>query len=337
MKRRGQTTMSSNAPATSETPLLPRPSASTLLSYDEVLKLDPWRADNHYILTGYRRTLNSYWLCFKSIFSVHNETVNIWTHLVGSAVALLSLAYALSFLSAEASQATGRRGWMAPFAGIPFPFPSADHPSVQWIDAAGFGIFFISAATCLGFSATFHALTCHSMKVAHQWNKCDYVGIVILISGTFVPCVRYGFFCDPHLRNLYITLIYVAAAFTAVTVLSPHARTPEYRRFRAWVFIALGASAVFPVAHGILRYGLEEASRAIALPWLALGGLLYIAGAVLYAERCPERFAPGRFDLFGTSHQIFHVMILFAAYAHWCAIAEGFRYWHEERLGVCAA
>lgn len=56
-----------------------------------------------------------------------------------------------------------------------------------------------------------------------------------------------------------------------------------------------------------------------------------------YAERCPERFAPGRFDLFGTSHQIFHVMILFAAYAHWCAIAEGFRYWHEERLGVCPA
>lgn len=56
-----------------------------------------------------------------------------------------------------------------------------------------------------------------------------------------------------------------------------------------------------------------------------------------YAERCPERFAPGQFDFFGTSHQIFHVMILFAAYAHWCAIAEGFRYWHEERLGVCPA
>lgn len=104
---------------------------------------------------------------------------------------------------------------MAPFAGIPFPFPSADHPSVQWIDATGFGIFFVSAATCLGelrtpshnftssahpnfagFSASFHALTCHSMKVAHQWNKLDYIGIVVLISGTFVPCVRYGFFCE---------------------------------------------------------------------------------------------------------------------------------------------
>lgn len=90
-----------------------------------------------------------------------------------------------------------------------------------------------------GFSASFHALTCHSMEVAHRFNKLDYVGIVVLISGellfvalrrrradllplpslatslptgTFVPCVRYGFFCDPHLRNLYICLIYFAAA-----------------------------------------------------------------------------------------------------------------------------
>ena len=40
----------------------------------------------------------------------------------------------------------------------------------------------------------------------------DYIGIVVLISGTFVPATRFGFFCDPHLRNLYICIIYAASA-----------------------------------------------------------------------------------------------------------------------------
>ncbi|KAK4057606.1 hypothetical protein OIO90_001251 [Microbotryomycetes sp. JL221] len=228
-----------------------------------------------------------------------------WTHVVGSVIALLSLCYACTYLPLKQSTA-GRRGWAAPFAPIPNPFPDSSRPSVQVIDVVGFMTFFL-----------------------------DYLGIVVLISGTFVPAVRYGFFCDPHLQTFYITLIYVAGAGTAYTVLAPHARTPEYRRFRAWVFIALGLSALFPVGHALIRYGLSKASDSLSLPWLALGGFLYIFGAVLYAERVPERYKPGRFDILGSSHQIFHVLILLAAWCHWCAIAEGYRFWHEERAGVC--
>lgn len=69
--------MQDEAPRVSEgSPLLPKKTddPTGLLRHED---LEDWRRDNHYILTGYRRTLNSYWLCFKSIFSVHNETVNI--------------------------------------------------------------------------------------------------------------------------------------------------------------------------------------------------------------------------------------------------------------------
>lgn len=54
-----------------------------------------------------------------------------------------------------------------------------------------------------------------------------------------------------------------------------------------------------------------------------------------YAERCPERFSPGAFDYVGASHQLFHVAILLAATAHYCCIAESFRYWHGEMGGQC--
>lgn len=64
----------------------------------------------------------------------------------------------------------------------------------------------------------------------------------------------------------------------------------------------------------------ETAAKAFSIPFLALGGVLYIAGALMYAERCPERISPGKFDLFGSSHQIFHFAILAAAYAHYRAV-----------------
>ena len=44
---------------------------------------------------------------------------------------------------------------------------------------------------------------------------------------------------------------------------------------------------------------------------------LYILGAVLYGLRIPERFLPGKFDLWFQSHQIFHVLVVFAAMVHY--------------------
>ncbi|BGP52915.1 hypothetical protein JCM8202_003997 [Rhodotorula sphaerocarpa] len=302
-----------------------------LLRHDQ---LEPWMRDNHWIVRGYRPVNRSYCKCMRTIFQGHNETVNIWTHMLGSTVAVLAAAYLLLEPSPR-SATPGRQGWNAPFAGIPYPFPHPDQPSVTWFDTIGFAAFLVSAAICLGFSASYHTLIAHSERVAVAWNRLDYVGIVVLISGTFVPLVHYGFYCDRHLRNTYIALIYTFSAATAATVLAPHARTPEYRRFRTWIFIALGLSAVFPVGHAIVRYGLEDAATRISLFWLATGGALYIGGALLYAERCPERFSPGTFDFLCSSHQIFHVLILLAAWAHWSAITEGFRYWHGERGGSC--
>ena len=46
-------------------------------------------------------------------------------------------------------------------------------------------------------------------------------------------------------------------------------------------------------------------------------GSLYLIGAFLYAFRIPERYLPGKFDIFFHSHQIFHLLIVLAAYTHY--------------------
>jgi adiponectin receptor len=44
--------------------------------------------DNEHIVEGYRIGFDSPKKVIKSLFMVHNETVNIWTHLVGTIIVL---------------------------------------------------------------------------------------------------------------------------------------------------------------------------------------------------------------------------------------------------------
>jgi len=46
-------------------------------------KLPDWLKDNEYLIAGHRLPLNSFRECFRSVFRIHTETGNIWTHLIG--------------------------------------------------------------------------------------------------------------------------------------------------------------------------------------------------------------------------------------------------------------
>lgn len=77
----------------------------------------------------------------------------------------------------------------------------------DWKDVAGFAIFLIAAVVCLGFSSFFHTVACHSRDFAHRCNKLDYIGIVVMIVGSFLPALHYGFYCHPRLQAMYAFMI----------------------------------------------------------------------------------------------------------------------------------
>lgn len=47
-------------------------------------RLPSWLRDNEFLLSGHRPELHSYRACVKSVFRLHTETGNIWTHLLGA-------------------------------------------------------------------------------------------------------------------------------------------------------------------------------------------------------------------------------------------------------------
>lgn len=115
--------------------------------------LPTWQQDNHHIHSGYRPASNSYHGSFASLAYLHNESVNIYTHLVGALLALATGVYIYGSLQPRYAQATQE-------------------------DVKVFACFFGGAVACLGMSATYHTISNHSESVARLGNKLDYLGYV---------------------------------------------------------------------------------------------------------------------------------------------------------------
>ncbi|KAI9725275.1 MAG: hypothetical protein M1828_003289 [Chrysothrix sp. TS-e1954] len=221
-------------------------------------KVASWQQDNIYIKSGYRPASGSYSESWKSLTYWHNETVNIYSHLIPAIMFAIGsgLAWGLGPLEPGLSNRQ---------------------------DLYVFACFALGAVTCLGMSATYHTICNHSQEVASFGNKLDYLGIVILIWGSFIPSIFYGFACEPAMIRRYWTMISTIGAGCAVVSTASRFRTPTWRPFRASMFAAMGLSAVVPVVHGLYLYGFKQMVSLIGLPWLVLQGLLYLTGASLYA------------------------------------------------------
>lgn len=217
--------------------------------------LPHWQQDNHYILTHYRAASYSFLGSLPSLLYLHNEFVNIHTHLWG----------ALYFLYGALA-----RNFKGP-------------TSLQSSDYLAFLSFFAGVLVCLSISSIYHLFSNHSPRINRIGNQLDYVGIVALITGSFLPSVYYGFRCNPSLRDTYWSMILLLAVACTTLSLTPRFRTPLWRPLRAGMFVAMGLSAVFPVLHGVYLYGVPRMEQMIGLSYVVLQGAVYILGAGLYA------------------------------------------------------
>ncbi|XP_060701185.1 adiponectin receptor protein 1-like [Hemiscyllium ocellatum] len=264
--------------------------------------LPDWLKDNDYLLYGHRPPMPSFRACFKSIFRIHTETGNIWTHLLGF-VFFLGLGI-LTLLRPNMY-------FMAPLQ-----------------EKVVFGMFFLGAVLCLSFSWLFHTVYCHSEKVSRTFSKLDYSGIALLIMGSFVPWLYYSFYCSPQPRLIYLGIVCALGISAIIVAQWDRFATPKHRLTRAGVFLGLGLSGIVPTLHFTIAEGFVKATTVGQMGWFFLMAAMYITGAGLYAARIPERFFPGKCDIWFQSHQLFHVLVVVAAFVHFHGVSnlQEFRY-----------
>ncbi|EJP70988.1 Hemolysin-III protein [Beauveria bassiana ARSEF 2860] len=268
-----------------------------------------WQRDNKYILSGYRREKADYLEILTSLTFLHNETCNVYTHLIGALLLPLIAATVMRSLS------------------------QPQFSVVSGTDYTMFAIFFWTAECCLLFSTAFHLFGAHSHEAEQFWHRMDLLGIVIVTMGTFIPGIYYIYFCELSLQRLHWSVVILSGSSTAALICIPVFRTLRWRKVKIGAYVALGASALIPLAHGSQLYGLKYMTQYSGMNWYLLELAIYGSGTAFYALRIPERFAPGKFDIWCSSHQIFHLCILCAMYIHIFGLMQAFTACHT--LDIC--
>jgi hemolysin III len=166
-------------------------------------------------------------------------------------------------------------------------------------------IYAVTVAGLFGVSATYHRVNWRSAAARRWMRRLDHSMIFCLIAGTYTP------FALLVLDGPLSTAILIGVWGGALAgILLNLAWVDAPKSVTAAVYLAVGWVAVIALPDLATKLG------GVAIAMIGIGGVLYTAGAVIYALRKPDP-AP---TVFGY-HEIFHVLVILAAAIQYAVIA----------------
>ena len=169
----------------------------------------------------------------------------------------------------------------------------------------GAAVYGASLAALLGVSALYHRIT-WSPRARLWMGRLDLAMIYLLIAGTYTPIALLAL--EPAHSKLALLIVWGGAA-AGVAIKLRWTDAPKWLRSAIYVLVGSIGALFAP------EIGRTVGGQALAL--LGLGGLFYIAGAIVYALQRPDP-APAVFGY----HEIFHALVVIAAAVHFAALAK---------------
>eukprot|EP00798_Chlamydomonas_sp_ICE-L_P012824 gene12824-40_t len=194
-------------------------------------------------------------------------------------------------------------------------------------------VFTSGAMVCMALSAICHGFACCGQHTDKYIWRLDYAGITTLIVTSFFPILYYGMSCHPNLKLLYLVITCTMGGATAIACMLDRFNRKDSYGLRASMFAALGFWGSVPVIHTLWLNHTTWHMR-IAFVYVALHGAINLTGTAIYVARIPEKWKPGRFDIFLSSHQWFHFAVVAAALVHLSAMKLLLE-WRDSSGGVC--
>uniref|UniRef100_A0A0N4ZC53 Progestin and adipoQ receptor family member 3 n=1 Tax=Parastrongyloides trichosuri TaxID=131310 RepID=A0A0N4ZC53_PARTI len=258
--------------------------------------LDPCLWLNEHVYTSYRPTEMPLKMCFWSMFRWNNETINIWSHLIG-------LIY-FSFCQYDTNY-----NHLASFGAS-----TSDH--------IFFSLSLLGSQLCMLFSTLYHIFGCINNEERKKWLQLDVFGISCALLGVYLGGIYTSFYCFNDILNAYlIGLLFICA----ISLYIPFKRDSlDFKLiknsrigFLQIAYMTIIAFGIYPTIHWIRLYGGFDSPH--VQKWIPSIISLYVllaAAFFFYASLIPERISHGTFDIVGCSHQWWHLLILIAL-ANW--------------------
>jgi hemolysin III len=166
-------------------------------------------------------------------------------------------------------------------------------------------VYAASVAGLFGASALYHRVDWRSLAARRWMRRLDHSMIFLLIAGTYTP------FALLALDGPVATAILIAVwggAVAGIVLKLLWIDAPKW--LVALVYVALGWVAVASFPELLAGLGIT------ATGLVALGGVLYTVGAVIYALKRPDP-APAVFGY----HEVFHALVIAAAAVQFAVVA----------------
>lgn len=167
------------------------------------------------------------------------------------------------------------------------------------------GIYAVSLSALFGTSALYHRVNWRRPAVRQWMRRLDHSMIFFLIAGTYTPFAL--LVLDGPIADAILAVVWIGAIAGAIVemVWIDH---PKW--VAAIIYLAIGWVAVVAFPELWVEMGIAGTLL------VAIGGLLYTAGAVVYATQRPNP-VPATFGY----HEVFHLLVIAAAVAHFAAVA----------------
>lgn len=164
-------------------------------------------------------------------------------------------------------------------------------------------IFAVTAALLFGTSALFHRGS-WSPRIARLLRRLDHSNIYLIIAGTYTP---FAVLALPPDQGRTLLLIVWIGAVTGIVFRVFWIRAPRW--LYTSLYIVIGWVAVFFLP------ALFDGAGVLAVALIAVGGVLYSLGAIVYGMKRPNP-SPDWFEF----HEVFHTLTVAAFIAQYSAV-----------------
>ncbi|THH33312.1 hypothetical protein EUX98_g875 [Antrodiella citrinella] len=285
---------------------------SELIHYHDLPEL--WK-NNQFVVGGYRYVTLLIWIgpavlrwfnvsfiplsqwprLLLSVFTWHNETVNIHTHLIPFVLWSMNLIPVAPM-------------WSAAFHGS----SDTDIPIF---------VYSTFSLLCLFTSSVWHTMAgCASPRGMELCARVDYVGIGWLISASISTFVYYGFQDYPTECRFFMALCLGMGLSGTILPFTQWFNEKAYRAYRNAFFLFLALASAAPVAYLCCLYSTREVFSFLSHIAPSVG--VYTLGFLIYVSHFPEGLLNSKSEhhwldwVGGGSHAIWHVCVVVAISLH---------------------
>lgn len=253
--------------------------------------LEPSFWANEYIHGGYRPPNLSAFHYLVWIFLWNNETINIWTHLLG-----------FFYFT-----------WRQYVINVQL-LPATNAVTTDYVIAT---ICLLGLQTCMLMSSFYHIFGSTSIERRRLLLRCDIFGISSGLLSIYLIGIYVAFLCHQEWLKYYFSFLLGISLIAIYLPLSSSSINmvpcgPQFG-YTHLTYLIISVLSFGPTLHWISLHG--GIFNDHVLEWLPKLFALYgMTGSafLFYISMIPERLKPGSFDLVGCSHNWWHILVLLA-------------------------